>query len=187
MAKINRTNIIGILVFLSVAYQAYAADITPKILSEKGVLMQSIGKGDVLCVINTGYENGAYWFLLKGMGENHLIGNNLAALAEVHQLTVSPDRKYLAVLSVGEGHPMIEVIDLPKLCDESEYSVLQKIDPYPGTVTLDRWKGSKLFIRSDAPLSSRGEDGRVNPDKMLPKACAFVLNVLTGTIEQVKK
>jgi hypothetical protein len=174
-----------ILILLLIASVGYSQDITPETLKDKGVFILSIGNDETLCVINTDYEKGAYWFVIKGAYGNRAIGNNLSQLAEVHQLLLSPDGKYLAVLSVGEGHPVIEVIDMQKLRDKYEYTTLHVLDPYPGVMSIDRWEGSKLLIDSNVPLNLRKEDGRVDPDLLLPESKKFALDVLTGKIESI--
>lgn len=166
-----------------IASCVFTRDITLKDLQLKGVLLQSIGNEELLCVINTEDENGAYWFILKDMGHSREIGHGLSCLLLVDQILPSPDHKYLAVVSVGEGHPLAEVIDLEKLRLQSKYVVLQEIDPYPGVVSLDRWEGSYLIVNSDMPLPQRKENGRVDPDLILPKEEAFSLDVATGEIK----
>jgi hypothetical protein len=175
----------SIIIFLLIAGFNYSQDITPETLKDKGVFMLTIGNDETLCVINTDYEKGAYWFVIKGAYGNREIGNNLSQLAEVHHLSLSPGGKYLAVLSVGEGHPVIEVIDMQKLRDKYEYTTLHVLDPYPGVMTIDRWEGSKLLIDSNVPLNLRKEDGRVDPDLLLPETKKFSLDVLTGKIESI--
>ena len=183
MKRIIRTIIIILFLIINTGY---AQDITPLMLKNKGVLILAVGNDEALCVINTGYETGAYWFFIKGMTGNRAnqpLGNNLSQLAEVHQLSASPDGKYLAVLSVGEGHPMVEVIDLQKLRDKNEYTALHVIDPYPGTIEIERWEGLKLMVASTVPLTLRKENGRVDPQLLLPEAKKFALNMPAGTIE----
>lgn len=174
-----------VIILLLIAGFNYSQDITPEALKDKGVFMLSIGNDETLCVINTDYEKGAYWFVIKGAYGNRVIGNNLSQLAEVHHLLVSPDGKYLAVLSVGEGHPVIEVIDLQKLRDKYEYATLHVLDPYPGVMSIDRWEGSKLIIDSNVPLNLRKEDGRVDAEQLLPENKKFSLDVLSGKIESI--
>jgi len=175
----------SLIILLLIAGFNYSQDITPEKLRDKGVFMLTIGNDETLCVINTDYEKGAYWFVIKGAYGNRAIGNNLSQLAEVHQLMLAPDGKYLAVLSVGEGHPVIEVIDLQKLRDKYEYTTLHVLDPYPGVMTIDRWEGSKLIIDSNVPLNLRKENGRVDPDLLLPENKKFALDVPTGAIESL--
>ena len=172
-----------LIIFLLITGFNYSQDITPETLKDQGVFMLSIGNNETLCVINTDYEKGAYWFVIKGAYGNREIGNNLCQLAEVHHLLLSPDRKYLAVLSVGEGHPVIEVIDMQKLRDKFEYTTLHVLDPYPGVMSIDRWEGTKLLIDSNVPLNLRKENGRVDPDLLLPETKKFSLDVLTGKVE----
>jgi hypothetical protein len=173
-----RVLIIPIVMLVLVTNCVLSADM----LRDRGVLLEPIGGEELLCVVNTGDENGAYWFILKEMGQNRAIGSNLSALHEVNQILASPGSTYLAVHSVGEGHPMVEVIDLEKLRQQGKYVVLHLIDPYPGTVWIVRWEGLRLIVSSDMPLPQRKQDGRVDADLMLPKNEEFYLDVETGTI-----
>jgi hypothetical protein len=174
--------LIGVICVL-IAHCVFTRDNTKKDLQDKGVLLHSIGNEELLCVINTENENGAYWFILKNMGRSRELGSNLSCLHQVHQILPSPDNRYLAVASVGEGHPMVEVIDLGKLRLQSKYVVLQEIDPYPGIISIDRWDGSYLIVNSNVPLTQRKEDGRVDPNHLLPKDEAFSIDVVTGEIK----
>jgi hypothetical protein len=178
-----KSKIVIIVIFVLIGHCAFTEDITQNDLQDKGVLLHSIGNEELLCVINTEDENGAYWFILKNMGRSREIGSNLSCLYQVDHILPSPDNRYLAVLSVGEGHPMAEVIDLEKLRLQSKYVVLQEIDPYPGTVSIDRWEASHLIVNSNMPLTQRKEDGRVDPDLILSKDEAFSLDAATGEIK----
>jgi hypothetical protein len=178
-----KSKIIATVIFMLIGHCVFPGDITQKDLLDKGVLLQSMGNEELLCVINTEDETGAHWFILKDMGRSREIGSNLSCLHQVDHILPSPDNKHLAVLSVGEGHPIVEVIDLEKLRLQSKYVVLQEIDPYPGTVSIDRWEGSYLIVNSNMPLTLRKEDGRVDPDLMLPRDEAFSLDAATGEIK----
>jgi hypothetical protein len=179
----KKIKIISIVIFVLIGHYAFTGDITQKDLHDKGVLLHSIGNEELLCVINTEDENGAYWFILKDMGRSRELGSNLSCLYQVDHILPSPDNRYLAVLSVGEGHPMAEVIDLEKLRLQSKYVVLQTIDPYPGIVSIERWDGAYLIVNSNMPLTLRKEDGRVDLDLILSKDEAFSLDVATGEIK----
>ena len=179
----TKIKIISIVIFVLIGHCAFTGDITQNDLQDKGVLLHSIGNEELLCVINTESENGAYWFILKDMGRSREIGSNLSCLYQVDHILPSPDNRYLAVLSVGEGHPIAEVIDLEKLRLQSKYVVVQEIDPYPGTVSIERWDGAYLIVNSNVPLTQRRENGRVDRELILPKDEAFSLDVATGEIK----
>ncbi len=161
-------------------------EITRKTLEERGVLMAPIGNNLILCVINTHHESGACWYILAENGNNQKLGSNLSQLMEVQLLSASPSKKYLAVLSVGEGHPMIEVVDLKLLKDKNKYKTLHIVDPYPGFVSFVGWYGERLILESDMPLNHRGKDGRVNSDLAQQKNARFILDITTGTIDPLK-
>ena len=178
--------------FCTVPY-VWAKEKTPEPLSLHGVIVEETAENQKLCVITTGEEAGAYWFLLDGgYYNNKLLGTGLSAFHLVSQIKASPDKKYLAVLSVGEGHPEIEVIDLQELLKNKRYKVLQDIDPYPGGLAMEKWEKGKLIISCDVPLTLRKQvDGvdynmkRVDPSLMMEKCETFALNPATGKITSI--
>ena len=80
---------------------------------------------------------------------------------EVTQFAPSPDGKYLAVAYSAEGHPSIEIVDLPALIRDRQYKSFSLVGAYPGFVSIDRWEAGALIVKSDmllhVPLSSRAE------------------------------
>jgi hypothetical protein len=112
-------------------------------------------------------------------------------LQSVHHLSVSPDDKMLAIVSVGEGHPYLEVFDLGDILanrdDEEDRMIkpLRKIDPYPGYISVVGWKGDKLIVSSDMPLDrlDKKERRAPGPDPM-PEPKRFVWHVATDTITE---
>ncbi len=195
----KRIYVILILLILFGVHQTEAQNNQEMLLDARGVLLeplQYVYKGNAgiemnaaLCVINTSNE-GPQWFLLNSdqQGVNERIGSISAALALITDIKASLDGKYLAVLSVGEGHPMLEVIDLPQLLQEKKYAVLHKIDPYPGIVEIQSWDGIQLQVGSDMLLTYRDKtDGRVPPELKLSWQETFALNVLTGEISGVSE
>jgi hypothetical protein len=167
-------------------------DITPEILKNKGIILVDIGDNQILCVINTDDEKGAYWFILNGGYYNsHVLGTGLSAFHLVSQILASPDKKYLAVLSVGEGHPEIEVVNLRELKENKKYKILHEINPYPGGVTMENWEEDKLIINCDVPLTLRKKDGidsnliRVDACLLMEKSEKFALDPATGKINSI--
>lgn len=76
---------------------------------------------------------------------------DVAALHQIDQIIPSADGRWLAVLSVGEGHPWLEIVDLPAL-RRGEYRAACSVNPYPGVLSLDAWLGETLRIGSDVDL-----------------------------------
>lgn len=173
-------------VFFCTVPRTAAKDMTPDFLNKHGVILEDIGDNRMICIVNTGEEKGAHWFLLDGgYYNNRLLGTGLSAFHLTSEVMASPDKKYLAVLSVGEGHPGIEVIDLPELLEKKKYKILHEIDPYPGVVSLLEWKGQSLIVTSDVPLTMRNKNGRVDSRLLLPEAEKFSLDTATGKITSI--
>jgi hypothetical protein len=82
-----------------------------------------------------------------------------AELAEISDVCVSPDRDLVLVVSVGEGHPWINVYRLsdwlgPERTGEA-IRPLKSMDPYPYSWTGTAWSG-----RRSIRFSSAGDYGR---------------------------
>ncbi len=142
-----------------------------------------------LCVINTSNE-GPQWFLLSSdtWNLNLRLGSLDAAFMTISNILASPDGKFLAVISVGEGHPILEVVNLPLLLQEKRYQVLHEFDPYPGVISLHSWNGAELQVYSNMLLPRRDRaTGRVPTEYMLDNDELFALNALTGEIRAVSE
>ncbi len=93
----------------------------------------------------------------------------LTAMGEIDTILVSPDGSLAATVSVGEGHPVLEVFDLDALAAGQRKKLLY-VDPYPGTIHLVRWDGSGLWFQSEMDLSELSHTGRaVNRDPAEPE------------------
>ncbi|HZM28008.1 MAG TPA: hypothetical protein VFB89_11660 [Gemmatimonadales bacterium] len=101
---------------------------------------------------------------------------------EVEELVVSPDKKWLAVVSVGEGHPALEVVDAQTLLLQRKYIPVHAIDPYPGTVSVTKWEGDSLLVTSDMPLHL-SEGSRLDPELMVLEQQEFRLFVGSWHVE----
>ena len=81
---------------------------------------------------------------------------------------------------------MLEIVDLSRFLRTQSFQVLQKIDPYPGNISIESWNGSQLHISSNMLLTHRDKaTGRTSPDMALTWQETFALNVLTGEISGV--
>jgi hypothetical protein len=86
-------------------------------------------------------------------------------MMNIVQLEASPDGQYLAVLSVGEGHPLIHIFETREIVKHFEsYQTIDKnkdsylaayysLNPYPGSVDIVKWNKKELFIKSDMLLN----------------------------------
>ncbi len=104
-------------------------------------------------VVHVGEESESCWSQVCDSRRPVDLGCDLSAMRQVVAVSASPDRQWLAVLSVGEGHPMLEVVALDVLLERREYRVMTTINPYPGTIGLADWQDGELHVVSDMPLS----------------------------------
>lgn len=177
-----RKNIFWLAVFC-VCFSVHASAQTTSIPA--GILFETLpGSGTTVGVVNSS-NAGPQWFLLKGEGNQH-IGSISPGFNIIASLRASENGQYLAVLSIGEGHPIIDVIDANQLLLKKTYQVVQHIDPYPGTILLDTWHGTLLQVKSDMMLTERdSKTGRVPSDMNLSWQETFSINVATGQISGV--
>ncbi|MHC4314879.1 MAG: HEAT repeat domain-containing protein, partial [Planctomycetota bacterium] len=128
------------------------------------------------------------WFLRRGDQEKEKhIASNITTLSEVHDIKAAPNGRYLAVLSVGEGHPILEVVDLPLLLKQKEYRVLRTINAYPGAVGINRWDKDRLIIDSDVLLTHIGENGRVHHTLAEMPLLSYALSIESGKVEALSE
>ena len=140
--------------------------------------------GGSICVVNTN-DAGAQWFLISSTGNQHL-GPVSPGFKTINKIEASQDGRYLAVHSVAEGHTLIDVIDLRQLVQSKSYQVLHNIDPYPGHVELEEWKGGQLYVKSDMLLTHPDKDtGRYSSDMSLSWLETFAMNPATGRLSGV--
>lgn len=139
-----------------------------------------------LVVLNL--ENGysPHWFILSESGRVKL-KNPPATMYQVEKLKSSADKKFLAVLSVGEGHPEIGIFKLEEVLADKDAKVVFGIDPYPGIVDLVEWQGDVLHIISTIFLTEKSEEyGRVPDALSLFSPESFLLDIRTGNIEPLE-
>jgi len=107
-----------------------------------------------LCVINLFGET--EWFIFSDAGNRRLkiVPNSMLIVSE---FIVSPSQQYVAINSVGEGHPIIDIIELKNLLDDKEPNILISINPYPGVVNMVGWVGEKLLVTSDSLISDKNQ------------------------------
>jgi hypothetical protein len=112
------------------------------------------------------------------------------ALHNVWQVEISPKDDYVAVLSEGEGHPMVEIFELKKIfrqrdgLEDEMISPIVTIDPYPGTIWIKGWQSDTILrIESDVPLTLLDKHERRVPfqDPEL-ETRIFLWNISTDTL-----
>ncbi len=82
------------------------------------------------------------------------------ALHQVVDVQIAPDRRWMAVTSVGEGHPMLELVPLTEFLAGKPYRAQCTINPYPGSVYFAGWAQGKLRLGSDVDLSIEDTEAR---------------------------
>lgn len=111
-------------------------------------------------------------------------------LYKVWQVEISPQDEYMAVLSEGEGHPLVEIFEIEKILmrrddlEDEMISPILTVDPYPGTIWIKGWKhGTQLILDSDMPLTRLNKKKRRVPlqDPEL-ESQTFLWDVLSDTI-----
>lgn len=115
------------------------------------VITAKVGDSAELLVINLA-DRSSHWYVVGGEGGNRMLGYDFAGFQFIGELAASADYKYLAVISVGEGHPLLEVVDLQLWLQQGVYQVLHELNPYPGDFQLQGWDGHTLKFTSSAEL-----------------------------------
>lgn len=126
------------------------------------------------------------WYAECAGADRRELGCVLSALSTVAELVASPDGRWLAVVSVGEGHPILELVEVgPLLAQPSEYRVILALNPYPGGFGEIEWQEAVLFVSSDMPLDRLPTDGTVGVAGLLPEDPSMLYRIepLSGLVE----
>lgn len=136
-------------------------------------------------------ERGQLWYML---GENRTLESidsfPKASVLPIDHISISPDDHWIAVMAVGEGHPIIEVYDLQAVLHDDDVSAEKKsvqsllIDPYPGYVQMMTWQGDQLIVSSDVALDHLDKTTRRVPSEKrgLAKENIFQWHISTDSI-----
>lgn len=149
------------------------------------VITAKVGEQTELLVINLANRS-SHWYVVGGVGGNRMLGTDFAGFQFIAELAASSDYQYLAVVSVGEGHPLLEIIDLPLWLEQGVYQVLHELNPYPGNFELQGWQGHTLQFAStgelDYPLSP--ESSNIEP---LEQPIQYLFDITSGRLTKQPK
>lgn len=102
-------------------------------------------------------EQSACWRLDCVDAPARALGCDTTAMHQVVEVLPAPDQSAIAVMTVGEGHPMLEIVALQPWLQGQPYSAQCTFNPYPGTISVDRWDGASLLVSSDVDLNTPAE------------------------------
>lgn len=125
-------------------------------------------------------ESPACWRLQCTDAEPQALGCDVTELHQVAEIKASPDGRWLALISVGEGHPILEIADLRQWRKLGRYQSPCSVNPYPGTIGMGDWQPGLLRIEADLDLTVTQDDR--SPDSigdtrgygLLPEGCELV-------------
>jgi hypothetical protein len=105
---------------------------------------------------------------------------DVTAMHQVVDFQLSPDQQHLAVLTVGEGHPVLEILPLQPLIENGRYDAGCTLNPYPGSIWMQQWHQSQLQVGSDVDLAEasyalRAEDMTDRDYRISPTLCLQTL------------
>jgi hypothetical protein len=149
--------------------------------AESGALRIRVPGSGVLLIVPRDAA-GARWYRVVGRRRIPIPAPPVSFLPV--QALASPDGRHLAVVSAGEGHPVLDLLDLPRLLKGRHgRAPLLTVDPYPGMISLEGWTGGRLRISSDRPLDTCcTPDHRVPGEQVLDAPRLFQLDPASGGI-----
>lgn len=132
------------------------------VFSADNVVFDQLNKDSAISLLVISDERkGQTWYKTQKSGRVETLKNiPETSLYNVWQIEISPQDEYMAVLSEGEGHPIVEIYEIKKILmqrdgfeDELIPSILS-LDPYPGSIWIKGWKSdTEILIESDMPLN----------------------------------
>jgi hypothetical protein len=158
------------LLLLTLAMPAAAFDLP----AHCAPLPPSAAAGTALCVQSDPDSGEQRWWQQTGPGDATALPAPQSALSLIAGLAPSPDGRWLAVLSVGEGHPILELFPLPAVLSGTAPAPSFELNPFPGSVDLIGWQGGRLTIASDRLLTLDPLPFGAEPE--LPRMQPFTLD-----------
>lgn len=107
------------------------------------------------------------------------------SMASVDDFKIAPSEKWLAITSVGEGHPIVDVIVLADALADKATTALRTINPYPGYINIIHWVvNDSLLIESNKDLTKPDD---TSESTLSDEATLFILHVPSGEIKPYKQ
>lgn len=97
------------------------------------------------------------WFIQTAKQRNALPSPAVSMLW-VSKISIDAENHYLAVVSVGEGHPILDVFSLIDVLAGKAVEPLLSVNPYPGALSLLAWRSGELWVESDVHLLDYSEN-----------------------------
>jgi hypothetical protein len=125
-------------------------------------------------------ETPACWRLQCTDAEPRKLGCDVTELHQIAEIKASPNGRWLALISVGEGHPILEIADLREWRKLDRYQSPCSVNPYPGTISMGEWQSGMLRIESDLDLTVTQDDrspddlGETRSYGLWPLGCELV-------------
>jgi len=123
------------------------------------------------------------WLIDSANGQEKL-NCDPSSMLQVSEIKASSDGRFLAIVSVGEGHPILDIVDLAALITRQQCKNIWTINPYPSYITIEKWVGNKLIVNSGSLLTHKVDDQF--PIEFFDSE-KFSLDLQTQTIEGVSK
>ena len=107
--------------------------------------------GDMLCAVNG--VDGPSWYVFNGC-EDILTITPPETERTIVALSASKSGRYVAVYSVGEGHPVLTVFRTGKLDYGESPERVRIFNPYPGTISRGSWDKETLQFEAAADFDA---------------------------------
>lgn len=109
----------------------------------------------IVCALDNA-DQGVYLVIYQG---RETFIRRAPGLYALHAAAADPTGSYMWLITIGEGHPWLTVIDIGSMArdgvhDDPEPMVI--LDPYPGWIEA-RFNGNQLYVRSDINLLLESE------------------------------
>lgn len=158
---------------------------------QTAVLNNTTPKTSIMVIADQ--RKGPMWFAVHNGETSSLKNVPRLSIGNIDSIWISPDDKFMAVTSVGEGHAYLDIFDLVSILasrdSENDLCInpLLSLAPYPGYVSVKKWEDDNLVLQSDMDLHLLNKKTRRPPYYLAPdtaKPKQFHWNIATDTIVQ---
>jgi len=190
MKKLTKTILIFIVLLNNISI--FAQSYTDTLLNKQIIKIpfsDFVGDSSLLVIINSHHQF-ANWYLFFDYWVVKIEPPN--SLLTVAEASLSHKQKYLSVVSVGEGHPQLEVFLFSELIDinkenDKELSAKLFINPYPGYIGIVKWTDQdNIIVATERMLTYNTEKYNNHPIGFIDEQ-KYSINISTKKVTALTK
>jgi len=98
----------------------------------------------------------------------------------VYGAYISDNDSLIAFYHISEGHPWVEIYNLQTLIITDTVAMKAELNPYPGNLSVEGWRGKRLLVNADINLLIKNDGNAMTDKDILDKNKDYFYDITTG-------